>query len=235
LPATLPIAISVSLGCGALLALLAALLRRRRRRAAALGQPRESRSLLRLQVNGTQSTAAAVGTLHSTLGTSQQHTAGSAFPQLSAGEHAIAFSELEIQDLLGTGGFGAVYRAVWRPPRGAPCVVAVKMLHASSVAGVSEFEKEIAILSRLAHRNIVRFIGACLEGGPAGCCLVEELVTGGSLQDFLHGPSGRRCSHREALRIAEGVASAMSYLHEQRVVHRDLKAANVLLVRLSAC
>ena len=138
-------------------------------------------------------------------------------------------SEIEVEALLGSGAFGAVYRARWSRLGGAR--VAVKMLHnlgdTADGHGLASFQSEVALLQRLAHPNIVRFLGACLT--PPNACLVEELVEGGSLHTFLHGPSGRRCTPAEFSSMAQDIASAMAYLHTIPVVHRDLKAQNVLL------
>jgi serine/threonine protein kinase len=98
-------------------------------------------------------------------------------------------AEVELESLLGTGAFGAVYRGRWRRAGATP--VAIKMLH--HVAGgspeeLAAFRSEVAVLSRLAHPRIVRFLGAGLS--PPHACMLEELVEGGSLHAFLHGCGG---------------------------------------------
>jgi serine/threonine protein kinase len=100
-------------------------------------------------------------------------------------------AEVELDALLGTGAFGAVYRGRWRRAGGR--AVAVKMLH--NVGGADElasFTSEVAVLSRLCHPCIVQFLGACLA--PPHACMLEELVEGGSLHGFMHGCGTRSLS-----------------------------------------
>ena len=140
--------------------------------------------------------------------------------------------DVVLEELIGTGAFGAVYRGRWRRGGGgAPTPVAVKMLHmggAADAAELASFAAEVAVLARLSHPRIVRLLGACLA--PPRVCMLEELVEGGSLHFFMHGPGGRRFTYRETLALAEDIAAAMAYLHPG-VVHRDLKSQNVLLDR----
>ncbi len=101
------------------------------------------------------------------------------------------------------------------------------MLHnVDGAASLASFAGEVAVLSRLSHPNIVRFLGACLT--PPNACLIEEIVEGGSLHACLHGAGAARLAYAEVLSLAEDIASALAYLHP-RVVHRDLKSQNVLL------
>ena len=142
-------------------------------------------------------------------------------------------AEIKLETLLGSGAFGAVYRARWSRLGGARC--AVKMLHNvdAGASALASFTSEVAMLSRLQHPNIVRFLGACLT--PPNACLIEELVEGGSLHTFLHGEHGRSCTPAELSSMTEDIASALVYLHTIPVVHRDLKAQNVLLDGSGRC
>ena len=127
-------------------------------------------------------------------------------------------AEVELEALLGRGAFGAVYRGRWRRAGGR--AVAVKMLH--NVGGAEElaaFQSEVAVLSRLAHPCIVRFLGACLA--PPHACMLEELVEGGSLHSFLHG-----CVHRAQWRRKNTLLASM---HRPPHAHAFAKACRAAL------
>ncbi|OAY78830.1 L-type lectin-domain containing receptor kinase IV.1 [Ananas comosus] len=133
------------------------------------------------------------------------------------------------RELLGAGGFGKVYRGTLPTSR---AEVAVKRVSHESRQGMREFVAEIASIGRLRHRNIVQLLGYCRRRGEL--LLVYDFVPNGSLDKYLH--YGR--AHKPALgwsqrfRILKGVAKGLLYLHEeweQVVVHRDIKASNVLL------
>ncbi|KAB1222985.1 Cysteine-rich receptor-like protein kinase 29 [Morella rubra] len=128
---------------------------------------------------------------------------------------------------LGQGGFGAVYKGSL--PNGQQ--VAVKRLSKSSGQGDLEFKNEILLVARLQHRNLVRLFGFCLEGNER--LLIYELVSNSSLDQFLFDPIKRSCLDWERrYRIIVGIARGLLYLHEDsrfRIIHRDLKASNILL------
>ncbi|KAL4585481.1 hypothetical protein LXL04_010102 [Taraxacum kok-saghyz] len=110
---------------------------------------------------------------------------------------------------LGEGGFGGVYEGVL--PSGGK--IAVKRLSKGSGQGAQEFKNEVVLLAKLQHRNLVRLLGFCLEAEEK--ILIYEYVPNKSLDYFLFG-----------------IARGMLYLHEDsrlRIIHRDLKASNILL------
>ncbi|XP_040951808.1 cysteine-rich receptor-like protein kinase 10 isoform X3 [Gossypium hirsutum] len=128
---------------------------------------------------------------------------------------------------LGQGGFGAVYKG--QLPNGEE--VAVKRLARDSGQGDLEFKNEVLLVAKLQHRNLVRLLGFCLEGHER--LLIYEFVPNTSLDHFLFDRVKRaQLDWERRYKIIGGVARGILYLHEDsrlRIVHRDLKASNVLL------
>ncbi|XP_062233073.1 calcium/calmodulin-regulated receptor-like kinase 2 [Phragmites australis] len=128
--------------------------------------------------------------------------------------------------ILGQGSFGPVYKAVMATGE----VVAVKVLASDSRQGEREFHTEVALLSRLHHRNLVNLVGYCVEKGQR--ILIYEYMSNGSLARLLYGENKRSLSWQERLQIADDVSHGIEYLHEGAVppvIHRDLKSDNILL------
>eukprot|EP01018_Ginkgo_biloba_P034302 Gb_37986 [translate_table: standard] len=154
--------------------------------------------------------------------------------ELEYGPHRFSYSELKTatkgfrdKELLGFGGFGRVYKGII-PSTGLE--VAVKRVSHESKQGLREFVAEIASIGRLRHRNLVQLQGWCRRRGEL--LLVYDFMPNGSLDKFLFENMKIVLSWAQRLRILRGVASGLLYLHEeweQRVVHRDVKASNVLL------
>ncbi|KAK9681726.1 hypothetical protein RND81_10G023400 [Saponaria officinalis] len=128
---------------------------------------------------------------------------------------------------VGEGGFGIVYKGTL--PDGQ--VVAVKRLFKSPGQGVEEFKNEILVVAKLQHRNLVRLLGFCLAGEEK--LLVYEFVPKKSLDYFLFDPKIQdHLDWAKRYNIIRGIARGMLYLHHDsrlRIIHRDLKASNVLL------
>ncbi|KDP33677.1 hypothetical protein JCGZ_07248 [Jatropha curcas] len=129
-------------------------------------------------------------------------------------------------NLLGQGGFGYVHRGVL--PNGKE--VAVKQLKAGSGQGEREFQAEIEIISRVHHKHLVSLVGYCITGSQR--LLVYEFVPNNTLEFHLHGKGRPTMDWTTRLRIALGSAKGLAYLHEDchpKIIHRDIKAANILL------
>ncbi|XP_028106242.1 L-type lectin-domain containing receptor kinase IV.2-like [Camellia sinensis] len=130
-------------------------------------------------------------------------------------------------ELIGAGGFGKVYRGVLPSSKQ---LVAVKKVSHDSKQGMKEFVAEIASMGRLRHMNLVQLLGYCRRRGEM--LLVYDYMPNGSLDKFLFSNKKRYLNWAQRCRILKGVASALVYLHEeweQVVLHRDVKASNVLL------
>ncbi|XP_031741829.1 serine/threonine-protein kinase STY46-like [Cucumis sativus] len=87
-------------------------------------------------------------------------------------------------------------------------------------------KQEIHIMRKLRHKNVVQFIGASTR--PPSLFIVTEYMSGGSLHDFLHQQKAV-LSFPSLLRVAVDVSKGMDYLHQKNIIHRDLKAANLLM------
>lgn len=128
---------------------------------------------------------------------------------------------------LGEGGFGFVYKGTLNNGQ----EIAVKRLSKSSGQGVREFKNEVLLVAKLQHRNLVRLLEFCLEGEEI--ILVYEYVPNKSLDYFLFETKKReQLDWSSRCTIIGGIARGILYLHEDsrlRVIHRDLKASNILL------
>ncbi|KAB5561313.1 hypothetical protein DKX38_006270 [Salix brachista] len=144
----------------------------------------------------------------------------------SYGELAAATAGFAQANLLGQGGFGYVHKGVL--PNGKE--VAVKSLKTGSGQGDREFQAEVEIISRVHHRHLVSLVGYCIEGDQR--LLVYEFVPNSTLEFHLHVKGHPTMDWPTRLKIALGSARGLAYLHEDchpRIIHRDIKAANILL------
>ncbi|XP_023922344.2 L-type lectin-domain containing receptor kinase SIT2 [Quercus suber] len=131
------------------------------------------------------------------------------------------------KELLGEGGFGKVYKGTLRSSN---IQIAVKRVSHDSKQGMKEFVAEIISMGRLRHRNLVQLLGYCRRKGEL--LLVYDYMSNGSLDKFLYGNEKPKLNWLQRFQILKGVASGLLYLHEeweQVVLHRDVKASNVLL------
>ncbi|CAN6441354.1 unnamed protein product [Victoria cruziana] len=128
---------------------------------------------------------------------------------------------------LGQGGFGVVYRGMLLPEG---MDVAVKMFSREATKGKDDFLAELTTINRLRHKNLVRLIGWCHRKGTL--LIVYEFMPNGSLDKHLFESPQQTLSWDRRYKIVAGIASALHYLHNEydnRVVHRDLKASNIML------
>ncbi|XP_071689682.1 cysteine-rich receptor-like protein kinase 15 [Rutidosis leptorrhynchoides] len=147
--------------------------------------------------------------------------------QYEFGTIEAATNKFSIHNKIGEGGFGGVYKGVLLDGR----EVAVKRLSKGSGQGALEFKNEVVLLAKLQHRNLVRLLGFCLEGDEK--ILIYEYVPNRSLDYFLFDPTKQALlDWPTRYKIIGGIARGMLYLHEDsrlRIIHRDLKASNILL------
>ncbi|KAL6841621.1 hypothetical protein ACP4OV_028560 [Aristida adscensionis] len=154
------------------------------------------------------------------------------------GPRIFSYSELYIgtngfsdQEILGSGGFGKVYRAVL-PSDGT--TVAVKCVASRGDRFQKSFLAELTAVAKLRHRNLVRLRGWCIRGEEE-LLLVYDYMTNRSLDRLLFTPATARApalGWDRRRRIVAGLAAALCYLHEEldtQIIHRDVKASNVML------
>ncbi|CAN8308248.1 unnamed protein product [Cochlearia groenlandica] len=131
------------------------------------------------------------------------------------------------KNMIGRGGFGQVYKGKLL----SGTEVAVKRLSKTSGQGAQEFKNEAVLLTKLQHRNLVRLLGFCSEGGEK--ILVYEFVPNKSLDYFLFDPTKQaELDWSRRYNIIRGIARGILYLHQDSrptIIHRDLKVSNILL------
>ncbi|XP_057481455.1 serine/threonine-protein kinase STY13-like [Actinidia eriantha] len=133
---------------------------------------------------------------------------------------------LSIGSMISEGPYSVVYEGSYKFKP-----VAIKVIQPDKTSAVSperkqKFEREVAMLSRVKHDNIVKFIGAFLE--PT-MMIVTELMRGGTLQKYLWSIRPNSPHLKISISLALGISQAMEYLHANSILHRDLKPSNLLL------
>ncbi|PPD77657.1 hypothetical protein GOBAR_DD25421 [Gossypium barbadense] len=133
-------------------------------------------------------------------------------------------------NIVGEGGFGCVYKG--RMPDGR--FVAVKRLKVGNGQGEREFKAEVEIISRIHHRHLVSLVGYCISENQR--LLIYDFVRNKTLEHHLHGKIIGKgmpvLEWAQRMKIAIGAAKGLAYLHEDchpRIIHRDIKSANILL------
>ncbi|RDY02142.1 putative LRR receptor-like serine/threonine-protein kinase [Mucuna pruriens] len=140
-----------------------------------------------------------------------------------------ATKNFDATNKIGEGGFGCVYKGLLSDGT----VIAVKQLSSKSKQGNREFVNEMGLISGLQHPNLVKLYGCCVEGNQL--ILIYEYMENNCLSRILFGkdPDSRtKLNWPTRKKICLGIAKALAYLHEEsriKIIHRDIKASNVLL------
>ncbi|KAJ4977104.1 hypothetical protein NE237_002210 [Protea cynaroides] len=140
---------------------------------------------------------------------------------------AMATDNFSVSNKLGEGGFGPVYKGELSNGQ----EIAVKRLSKNSLQGIDEFKNEVILISKLQHRNLVKVLGCCIEG--AETMLIYEYMENKSLDHYIFDEKrSTLLDWEKRLNIVFGIARGLLYLHQDsrlRIIHRDLKASNILL------
>ncbi|KAK1439619.1 hypothetical protein QVD17_05439 [Tagetes erecta] len=140
---------------------------------------------------------------------------------------ANATANFSLKNKLGEGGFGPVYKGMLEERQ----EIAVKRLSKKSSQGLDEFKNEVIFISKLQHRNLVKILGCCTEGDEK--LLIYEYMPNKSLDSFIFDKAqSMLLDWTKRFNIIKGIARGLVYLHQDsrlRIIHRDLKASNILL------
>ncbi|XP_009150775.1 serine/threonine-protein kinase STY8 isoform X1 [Brassica rapa] len=138
-------------------------------------------------------------------------------------EWEIDVKQLKIEKKVASGSYGDLHKGTYCSQE-----VAIKFLRPERVNTemLREFSQEVYIMRKVRHKNVVQFLGACTRSPTL--CIVTEFMSRGSIYDFLHK---QKCAFKlqTLLKVALDVAKGMCYLHQNNIIHRDLKTANLLM------
>ncbi|PQM37229.1 hypothetical protein Pyn_18370 [Prunus yedoensis var. nudiflora] len=156
------------------------------------------------------------------------HHGGEATRIFTAVELEKATNNYHDSRVLGRGAYGVVYKGILPDNR----TVAIKKSKVAAPTQSEQFANELTVLSQINHKNVVRLLGCCLEAEVP--LLVYEFITNDTLFEHLHGKQNKGSSFVWELRlkIAAETAGALAYLHSStfmQIIHRDVKAMNILL------
>nr|XP_023903931.1 G-type lectin S-receptor-like serine/threonine-protein kinase SD1-1 [Quercus suber] len=138
-----------------------------------------------------------------------------------------ATDNFALNNKLGEGGFGPVYKGILEDGQ----EIAIKRLSMNSGQGLNEFKNEVRLIAKLQHRNLVKLVACCIQGEEK--MLVYEYMPNKSLDSFIFDQTkSKLLDWSMRFNIICGIGRGLQYLHQDsrlRIIHRDLKASNVLL------
>ncbi|XP_052877002.1 serine/threonine-protein kinase STY8-like isoform X1 [Gossypium arboreum] len=131
--------------------------------------------------------------------------------------------QLKIENRIASGSYADLYRGTYCSQE-----VAIKVLKPEQITRemLREFSQEVYIMRKIRHKNVVQLIGACTRS--PNLCIVTEFMARGSIYDYLHKQRGV-FKLPSLLKVALDVSKGMNYLHQNNIIHRDLKTANLLM------
>ncbi|PIM98910.1 Serine/threonine protein kinase [Handroanthus impetiginosus] len=148
-------------------------------------------------------------------------------PLFDLGTIAAATNHFSVENLIGEGGFGPVYKG----NLSAEQVIAVKRMSETSTQGPEEFKNEVTLIAKLQHKNLVRLLGCCITGKEK--LLIYEYMQHKSLDYFIFDKNRSvLLTWPKRFDIIMGIARGLLYLHHDsrlKIIHRDLKTSNILL------
>ncbi|KAM3342250.1 hypothetical protein P3S68_027216 [Capsicum galapagoense] len=138
-----------------------------------------------------------------------------------------ATNNFSVENKIGEGGYGHVYKGLLEDGQ----EIAGKRLSRTSMQGFDEFKNEVIYIAKLQHRNLVRLLGCCIQGEEK--MLIYEYMPNKSLNSYIFDQTkSKLLDWPKRFHIINGIARGLLYLHQDsrlRIIHRDLKASNVLL------
>lgn len=162
------------------------------------------------------------------------HSGGRVTAVESADEWMVDLSKLFLGLRFAHGAHSQLYHGIYKDEPVAVKIIRVPDDDENGVLGAQlekQFNREVTLLSRLHHSNVIKFVAACRQ--PPVFCIVTEYLSEGSLRAYLHKLEDKTLheslSLQELIKMALDIARGMEYIHSQGVIHRDLKPENILI------
>lgn len=148
----------------------------------------------------------------------------------AADEYMVDLSQLFLGLKFAHGAHSRLYHGIYKGEAVAVKIIRVPDDDENGLLGVrleKQFNREVTLLSRLHHPNVIKFVAACRQ--PPVYCIVTEYLSQGSLRAYLHKLEHNALPLNKLIPIALEIARGMEYIHSQGVIHRDLKPENILI------